>query len=173
MVYQENVDLSISASRLGRSRLAEVRRVDGVADVGQVSFTNTTLTFPAGGEPLDVSLIGVEPGQPGEPPAFEGRTLNRSRGNEAIIDRNVAFRAGVKLDDTIIVKSIQGVNEELYPLTVVGISDVRQFFLQPSIFVPNLTWDKIRPKGGTEAASGELISNVIAVKLDTHPLPRP
>ena len=83
LVYQENVDLSISASRLGRSRLAEVRRVDGVADVGQVSFTNTTLAFPDGGEPLDVSLIGVEPGQPGEPPAFEGRTLNRSRGNEA------------------------------------------------------------------------------------------
>ena len=71
----------------------------------------------------------------------------------------------MKLDDTIIVKSIQGVNEELYPLTVVGISDGRQFFLQPSIFVPNLTWDKIRPKGGNEAASSELISNVIAVKL--------
>jgi putative ABC transport system permease protein len=165
IVYQANVDLSISASRLGRSRLAEIRRVEGVEDVGQVNVTSTTLVFANGAEALDVSLIGVEPGRPGEPPAFEGRTLSRSRSNEAIIDRNAALRAGIQVGDTIVVKAIQGAKEEFYDLTVVGISDGRQFFLAPSVFVPYLTWDKIRPKAAAEGADGELIANVVVVKL--------
>lgn len=165
IVYQQNVDLSISASRLGRSRLAEIRRVEGVEDVGQVNVTSTSLVFANGAEPLDVSLIGVEPGRPGEPPAFEGRNLSRSRSNEAVIDRNAALRAGIQVGDTIVVKAIQGAKEEFYDLTVVGISDGRQFFLAPSVFVPYLTWDKIRPKAAAEGTDGELIANIVAVKL--------
>ena len=165
IVYQDNSKLSISASRLGRSTLAEVRRVDGVADAGQINFSATTLEFPAGGEPLDVSLVGVEPGKPGEPPAFEGIGLSRDRANEAVLDRNVALRAGVQVGDTIVVKSNQGTEEERYPLTVVGISDGRQYSLQPSIFVPLLTWDKIRPQAGSATASDDLVSNIIVVKL--------
>ncbi|MCO6452905.1 MAG: ABC transporter permease [Caldilineales bacterium] len=165
IAYQDNVDLSISASRLGRSKLAEIRRVDGVVDVGQVNFTSTTLVFPDGREPLDVSLIGVEPGHPGEPPAYQGVNLNRSRGNEAVIDRNAAIRAGIQVGDTITVKSVQGTEDEFYDLTVSGISDGRQYFLAPSVFVPYLTWDKIRPKGTQESTGGELISNIIAIKL--------
>ncbi len=46
IVYQDNVDLSISASRLGRSTLAAVRRVDGVADAGQVNFTRHHAGLP-------------------------------------------------------------------------------------------------------------------------------
>ena len=166
IVYQDNVDLSISASRLGRSTLAAIRRVDGVEDAGQVNVSNTTLVFLDGQEPLDVSLIGVEPGKPGEPPAFEGVGLSRDRANEAVLDRNVALRAGLQVGDTIIVKSTQGTEEEQYPLTVVGISDGRQFFLQPSVFVPMLTWEKVRPGGGQVPAAEELVSNIVAVKLE-------
>ena len=165
IVYQDNADLSVSASRLGRSTLAEVRRVDGVADAGQVLFASSTLEFSNGAEPLDVSLVGVEPGKPGEPPAFEGVGLSRDRANEAVLDRNVALRAGVQVGDTVIVKSVQGTEEERYPLTVVGISDGRQFFLQPSIFVPLLTWEKVSPQGDPDGAQGDLISNVIAVRI--------
>ncbi len=46
IVYQSGVDLSIGASRLGRSTLAQVRRVEGVAEAGQINFTATTLVFP-------------------------------------------------------------------------------------------------------------------------------
>jgi putative ABC transport system permease protein len=165
IVYQEGVDLSISASRLGRSTLAAVRRVEGVADAGQINFTATTLVFPDGRPALDVSLVGVEPGRPGEPPAFDGEGLSRSRANEAVLDRNAALRAGLSVGDTIIVKSTQGTKEELYPLTVVGISDGRQYFLQPSVFVPTQTWEKVRPSGGEAQGNGELVSNIIAVRL--------
>jgi len=52
ILYQDNADFSISASRLGRSTLAEVRRVDGIADAGQINFSATTLEFANGSEPL-------------------------------------------------------------------------------------------------------------------------
>ena len=166
IVYQDNADFSISASRLGRSTLAEVRRVDGIADAGQINFSATTLEFANGSEPLDVSLLGVEAGKPGEPPALEGTGLSRDRANEAVLDRNVAERSGVQVGDTIVVVSNQGTDEERYPLTVVGISDGRQYSLQPSIFVPLLTWDKIRPQAGDSQSSNDLVSNVIVVRLE-------
>lgn len=165
LVYQENVDLSIGASRLDRSKLYAVRRVPGVADAAQINFSNATVVFDDGREPLDVSLIGVEPGKPGEPPAYVGQGLSRDRGNEAILDRNVAVRTGLDVGDTVVIKVIQGTKEEQYALTVAGISDGQQYFLQPSVFVPYLTWEKIRPQGGGEPAQGDLVSNILAVKV--------
>ncbi|MEZ4582328.1 MAG: hypothetical protein R3A10_11965 [Caldilineaceae bacterium] len=53
MVYQANVDLSIAASRIGRSRLAEIRRVEGVADVGQIGTSSATVVLP------DNTTVGV------------------------------------------------------------------------------------------------------------------
>ena len=83
-----------------------------------------------------------------------------------MLDRNVALRAGVEVGDTIVVVSNQGTEEERYPITVVGISDGRQYSLQPSIFVPLLTWDKIRPQAGSSQSSDDLVSNIIVVKLE-------
>ena len=165
VIYQENSDLSVAASRVGRSKLAAIRRVAGVEDAGQVGTSSATLVFPDGREPLDISLLGVEPGKPGEPPAFAGRQLGRSRANEAILDRNTALRTGLQVGDILTIKSIQGTEEELYDLEVVGISDGRQFFLQPSVFVPYLTFEKVQPQGTGGGNRGELVSNIVVAKL--------
>ena len=165
LVYQENVDLSIPSSRIGRSTINALRRVAGVADVGQVFFADVTLVFADGQDDLDISLLGVEPGHPGEPAAVEGEGLGRSRSNEVVIDGNVAARRGIAVGDVARLKVTQGTDEEFYELSVVGVSDGRQYFLRPSLFVPYLTWDKIRPKGETESSSGELVSNIAVVKL--------
>lgn len=165
LVYQDNVDLSIPSSRIGRSTINALRRVAGVADVGQVFFADATLVFADGQDDLDISLLGVEPGHPGEPAAVEGQGLGRSRSNEVVIDGNVAARRGVAVGDVVRLKVTQGTDEEFYELSVVGVSDGRQYFLRPSLFVPYLTWDKIRPKGETESSSGELVSNIAVVKL--------
>lgn len=164
VVYQSGVDLSIAASRIGRSTLSELRRVEGVADVGQVGTSSATLMLPEG-ETLDVSLLGVEPGRPGEPPVEAGRGLERSRSNEIILDRNAALRSGLGVGDIVTIKSIQGTEEEFYDLEVVGVSDGRQYFLAPTVFVPYLTYEKIRPQGAESDQRGELISNIVAVKL--------
>src|SRR5512135_3929980 len=43
IVYKANVDLSIGASQLDRTTLADVKRTPGVQDAGQVSFTSVVL----------------------------------------------------------------------------------------------------------------------------------
>ena len=90
IVFQENVELSFLSSRIGRSTVSEIRRVEGVADVGQVSFASGTIVFdrtspdarnvPSASTaqpPLDVTLVGIEPGRPGEPSVVSGAELGR------------------------------------------------------------------------------------------------
>lgn len=166
VVYQSSVDLSTGASRLGTSKLNAIRRVDGVAAVGPVGVASVAV-MQGEKKPLNVALIGVEPGQPGEPPVFSGTQLTSRRGRDAILDRNVALRTGLKVGDSFTIKSIQDTQEEFYTLKVAGISDNRQFSLQPSVVVPLLTWDKMRPqavKGGVEGA--EIVANIVGVRLD-------
>ncbi len=165
VIYQENVKLSVSGSRIGRSTLNSIRRVEGVIDAGQVFFSDATMLFADGQDELDISLIGVEPGRPGEPAVLQGQQLSRSSSNEVIIDGNVAARRGVKVGDAISIKVTQGTKEEIYSLTVVGVTDGRQFFIRPSLILPYLTWDKVRPQGENENNQGELISNIVVAKL--------
>lgn len=165
VVFQANVDLSISSSRIGRSKLIQIRRVPGVAAVGQIATSNTTIVLPDGEEPLDVSLLGVEPGEPGEPPVLAGRGLGRNRANEVIIDKRVVDRTGLKVGDTMTIKSIQGTEEMLFDLLVVGTSDGRGYSLLPTLIVPYLTWDKVRPRGADVDSNAEFVSNLVAVKL--------
>ena len=166
IVYQSNVDLSVGASRLGVDRLSEVRRVPGVQTVGPIGTASAALILGDDRKPLNVALIGVEPGLPGEPPALKGEGLRSRRSKEAVIDRQTALRAGLEVGDTLTVKSIQDTKEQFYNLRVVGISDNRQFSLQPSVFVPISTWDEIRPQaaiGGNPDA--EVVANVIGVQV--------
>jgi putative ABC transport system permease protein len=166
LMYQQDVDLSIPSSRVGRSDLNDVVRVPGVKKVGPIGFASTSIILP-NWEPLDTSLIGVEPGQPGMPPAFEGSDLQSRRSKEAIIDKNVVEKTGLKIGDNFTIKTIQGTEEKLYTLRVVGITDSRRYSIQPSIFVPILAWDEIRPKAQVESdPTQEFIFNVVAVQLE-------
>lgn len=165
LVFQSGTQLSTTASRIGRSRIAELRRVDGIEAVGQVGFTAVKLVPPDGGEEINISLIGVEPGLPGEPPVFEGQQLERARSNNVIVDEGVIARLGTQVGDTIQVKVTQGTSEEFFDLTVVGLTDRRQYFFQPAVFAPLVTWDKIRPDSGSGQSSSELVSNVAVVRL--------
>src|SRR5512143_87308 len=165
IVYQENSQQAISASRLDRSKLNDVARLEGVRDVGPIGVSNATIVFADGGKPLDVSLLGIEPGKPGDVPIRQGRTFASRRANEVVVDRNTAYRAKLKPGDSVTLKTVQGVDEKFYTLQVAGISDGQQYFLRPSVFVPDLTWDKIRSKGD-EPSGGELTYNVFAVKLN-------
>ena len=165
VLYQEQADLSVSASQLGQSYMNNIRRVDGVAEAGAIGTSAVFISYEGVEEPQSVSLIGVEPGRPGEPTAYSGQQLSSIRANEAIIDSNVARRTGLGVGDTLIVKSTQGTVDEFYTMEIVGVSDGQQYFLQPSVFVPLYTWDRIRPKP-VATSGGELAFNVVNVKLE-------
>lgn len=165
LVYQAKSDFLINASRLGRDRLAAVRRVDGVADAAMLGTSNATLILPGDQEPLKAAMLGVEPGHTGEPQVLQGRQLSTDLAKEAIIDRNTALRSGLVVGDTLTLRVTQGTRDEFYELRIVGIADGQQYALQPSIFVPFYTWDRVRPKSEAELRGATPIANVLLVRL--------
>ena len=165
LVFQENTDLQATASRLDEAKLREIRRVTGVADAGPLAFSTGTIVFTDGREPIDISLIGVEPGRPGDPELLSGEGLQSKRKDGVIINRSTAEQAGLLPGDQITLKTIQGTDEEFHDLNIVGITDNRQYFFQPSLIVTTKTWDEVRPKAAVERGSTSTVYNTIAVRL--------
>lgn len=166
LVFQKNVDLSAAVSRLSLSKINDIRRVEGVAAVGPIGFSNGVMVFSDGREDLNVSLIGIEAGKPGAPPVIVGKSFVIDRGLQVVIDKNVADRTGVQIGERIVIKTIQGTKEEFYQLEVIGITDKRQYLYQPSIFLPYRTWEQIRPHMTSGLQLVETISNVIAIQVN-------
>ncbi len=165
IVYQAKSDTVIAASRLGRNRLAAVRRVEGVADAGVLGTSSASLLPANNAEPIKVALLGIEPGHTGEPPVLQGSQLSTDLAQEAIIDANTAYRSGLQVGDMLTLRVTQGTLDEFYDLRIVGITSGQQFQLQPSIFVPFYTWDRIRPKSEAEINDSKPVANVLLVKL--------
>jgi putative ABC transport system permease protein len=166
LLFQENVDLSTNSSRIGNSKLNDIRRVDGVKEIGPLGFSSGTLVFTDGREFLDISLIGVDAGMPGLPPVLEGEAMRSNRGNEIVVDGKVASQRNIDIGDEIIVKTVQGQDESFYKLTVIGITDDQTYLYAPSIFLPYQTWEKVRPQSSRGTNLVEAISNVVAIQLD-------
>lgn len=165
IVYQAKSEYLIQASRLGRNRLAAVRRVEGVADAGMLGTASASLILSDADSPLKVALLGVEPGRTGEPMVVEGQQLSTDLAEEVIIDRNTALRSNLSVGDILTLRVTQGIQDEFYDLRVVGVTGGQQYSLQPSAFVPFFTWDRIRPKSEAEVNSSNPVANVILVKL--------
>ncbi|MHB8135624.1 MAG: ABC transporter permease [Anaerolineaceae bacterium] len=165
IVYQAKSDFLIAASRLDNNRLAAVRRVDGVADAGLFGTASANLILPTDSETLKVALLGIEPGHVGEPKVVQGQQLSTDLAEEVIIDRNTAIRSNLALGDELVIRVTQGIKDEFFKLRIIGITDGQQYSLQPSVFVPFYTWDRIRPKSEAEVNSSNPVANVILVKL--------
>lgn len=165
IVFQKDVDNLIATSRIGRSKINDIRRVEGVQEVGAIGAATGTLIFPDGRESVNVSLIGIEPDSPGMPPVLNGRTINTLKGNEAVVESRFLTRYGIQIGDVIKIKTIQGTKEKYFDLQVVGQSDSQQYQYAPTMFIPFKTWDQIKPQAVRTGSEGELTSNIIAVKL--------
>lgn len=164
VVFLEKSDYIISASRLDTNTDRSVRRVDGVAAAGPIYTSSTEIVSTE--EPLKVSLLGVEAGQPGMPPIIAGRDFRGGEAREVVIDRGVALRTNIQIGDEIEVRSTQGVDDEFFTLEVVGLVDGQSYFFQPTIFVPPPTWEKIRPQSEADLNSSTPFPNIIAVRLN-------
>jgi putative ABC transport system permease protein len=146
------------------SELNNIRRVEGVEAVGPIGFSTASILLQRGDiiENFDIALIGVEPGMPGAPTVFAGSELADARASEVILDKNVLDRLYLPIGSTINLQVVQGIDEIVYPLKVIGHTDARKYTL-PSIFVPLRTWDRIKPQ--ERRTGGEIIYNVAAVRL--------
>lgn len=163
VIFRENSDFNITASRLDQTTARAVRRVAGVADAGAISTSTTAIVLPE--DVLKVSLLGVEQDRPGFPTITEGQAFSGGLAREAIVDSNVLSRSDIKIGDEITVRSTQGTEDEFYDLKVVGTTDGQSYFFQPSIFVSPQTWERIRPKSAAEFSNVNPNINIVAVKL--------
>jgi len=166
LLYQEQANLSVSASQLGRSAMNDIRRLSGVADAGAIGTSSVFIDYAGAEESESVSLLGVEPGYPGEPAVERGEQMGSLRANEAIIDRNTARNTGLDVGDTLLINATQGTVDEQYPLKVVGVTDGQQYFIQPSVIIPLYTWDRVRPRPTSTVGPSELTFNIANVKLE-------
>jgi putative ABC transport system permease protein len=166
IAYQDTARLSIASSRIGCEKRREIRRVEGVREVGSIGFASVSIPMSGEDEPLDISLIGVEPGKPGAPPVVTGSGLVRRSADEALIDRTVALMTKLQVGDWFTIRSVQGNEDQFYDLRVVGISDSRKYGLRPSVTVPIVTWDEIRPKAVVGPGEEDPACNVVAVQLE-------
>ncbi len=145
VVYSDKSELLIPGSRISEARVRDLRQIDGVQDVGAIAWVSVAV-IPPGKDPVKVALGGVLVGKPGEPPVVQGRQLDFKRGMEAVIDQSTATRTGLRVGDQMVIRSIVGSKEKRYDLTVAGIARSNQYSLQPTVFVPHLTFEKIRPR---------------------------
>ena len=166
IVFLEKSDYLISTSRLEVGTVRALRRAEGVSAAGPIYTSNAEIVST--NEPLKVSLLAVEAGQPGMPPLLEGREFRGGTAREAVIDQGVALRRGIKIGDEIEIRSTQGTKDQFFTLAVVGVVPSQQYFFQPSIFVPPATWEEIRPQSEADLASNTAYPNVIALKLDNR-----
>jgi putative ABC transport system permease protein len=164
IVFLEKSDYSISASRLDTNTIRAVRRVEGVANAGEI-FTSTSEIVSLE-EPLSISMLAAEPGRPGMPPTIEGRPFRGGAANEAVIDEGVALQSDIKVGDEIEIRSTQGTEDEFFFLKVVGLVPKQSYFFQPTIFVPQATWEKMRPQPEADLNDSTPYPNIIAVKLE-------
>ena len=164
IVFLEKSDYNISSSRLGTNTIRAVRRVDGVADAGEI-FTSTSEIVSLD-EPLKISMLAAEPGRPGMPGIIEGRPFRGGSAGEAVIDTGVAVRTGIKVGDEIQIRSTQGTEDQFFYLEVVGLVSKQSYFFQPTIFVPPATWEEMRPQSAADLNDSTPYSNIIAVRLE-------
>ena len=164
LLFQENVDLSISTSRVTRRQVREVLRLPEVENAGPIAFSSVSIWEEGAVEFTNVSIFGVEPGKPGEPFVYDGRQLSTKGAKEVLIDRNVAEQEGYSVGDELIIKSSLGADEELHSVKVVGLVESQKYFIQPGLILPYDTWDSVRPRGLADS-SNEVVFNVIGVKL--------
>jgi putative ABC transport system permease protein len=164
IVFLEKSDYNISSSRLDTNTIRAVRRVEGVADAGEI-FTSTSEIVSLD-EPLKISMLAAESGRPGMPGIIEGRTFRGGGAREAVIDTGVAVRTGIKVGDEIQIRSTQGTEDQFFFLEVVGLVSKQSYFFQPTIFIPPATWEKMRPQSEADLNDSTPYPNIIAVKLE-------
>ena len=166
LVYQDTSRLSIPASILQRDLLGDLRNIEGVRDAGPISFTGVAVVDAQGMRPMDVSLMGVEPGKPGEPPVMLGRGLLRKSAPEVIIDSTVAEMYDLAPGDMITVRTPQGNENSFYDLQVVGVTDSRKYAIRPTLAVPFVTFERLHPGADPSAPINATTFNVAALWLD-------
>jgi len=151
LVYGADARKSLEGSILGPDVVAAVAAVDGVGQAGPLG--ESTLTFVADGQQVDVAVFGAEPGQPGQPTKLiEGRLATAP--GEAVASSEDKAK-GFAIGDTVTTAS-GGAS-----VTIVGLTKQSQFSVQPTLFVPFDTYATLKKASNPDAVA--VLPSAVAV----------
>lgn len=134
VVYSDEARKNPEGSVLPLDTVDAVAAVPGVAQAGP--FGVDTVTARAGGDELDVALLGYELDGPGAPTTLvEGRLPKTDgEGVASDIDADRGFAVG----DTVRIVGPDGT----YPIRIVGLAKNARFSVQPGVFVSYPTFEE-------------------------------
>lgn len=130
LVFDEDAQATIPASRLSEDDVVRVGEVDGVEQATPISELSTDAILD--GAELDISLWGLEIGGPGTPLDIDEGRLPEP--GEALVDTS-ARDAGLTVGATV---DVSGVS-----LQVVGVARDATYSVLPTVYVDNGTWDEV------------------------------
>lgn len=133
VVYSADARRNPEGSVLPETAVAAVADVRGVARAGP--FGVDTVTARAGGEELDVVLLGYELGGLGAPTMLVAGRLPHTDGEGIASD--IDADRGLAIGDTVRVVGPDGT----YPIRVVGLAERARFSVQPGLFVSYPTFE--------------------------------
>lgn len=130
LVYGDEAQSTIAASRLTPDDVNRVGEVDGVTAAAPISVVNLDVGF--NDESVDMSLWGVDPSGPGAPADVVEGTM--AEPGQAVVDtsaRDAGFELGAVFE-------VGGVEVE-----VVGVADNATYSVLPTAYLPNETWAEL------------------------------
>lgn len=151
LVYGADARKSLEGSILSPDTVAAVAAVDGVGQAGPLG--ESTLTFVADGQQVDVAMFGVEPGQPGQPTKLIAGRLATAPGEAVATSEDKA--KGFAIGDTVTTASGDA------PVTIVGLTEQSQFSVQPTLFVTFETFTALKKASNPDAVA--VLPSAVAV----------
>jgi len=133
VVYSDEARKNPEGSVLPLATVEAVAAVPGVADAGP--FGVDTMTARAGGDELDVALLGYELDGPGAPTTLVDGRLPRADGEGVASD--IDADRGFAVGDTVRIVGPDGT----YPIRIVGLAKNARFSVQPGVFVSYPTFE--------------------------------
>lgn len=127
VVYSDDARKNPEGSIVPYDTVDAVAAVRGIARAGP--FGVDVMTVRAGGDELDVALLGYELGAPGEPTRLVAGRLPRTDGEGVASDIDAG--RGFAVGDRIAVVGPDG----RYPIRIVGLSAKARFSVDPGVFV--------------------------------------
>jgi len=134
VVYSEDARKNPEGSILPLATVDAVAAVPGVEQAGP--FGVDTMTARAGGDELDVALLGYELDGPGAPTRLVSGRLPKTDGEGVASD--IDADRGFAIGDTVRIIGPDG----RYPITIVGLSEKARFSVQPGVFVSYPTFEE-------------------------------
>ncbi len=159
LVYSADARNSLEGSVVSPAVVAQVAAVPGVAQAGPLG--ESTLTFVAKGQQVDVAVLGAEPGKPGQPTKVVRGRAATGPGEGVASSEDVA--KGFAIGDTVTTAAGDS------PVTIVGLTKQSQFSVQPTLFVTFDTYTTLRKAANPDAT--EIPPSAVAVipAADTSP----